>query len=78
MNGLLPICYRIRQHRAGLDGLGKSDLARKIGTYRNVAVQNRTATAELQNRCSTAELTRHIKDLASEPAFCHRIAIARK
>jgi hypothetical protein len=35
-------------------------------------------TCGLQNRCSTAELTRHIKDLASEPAFCHRIAIARK
>ena len=35
-------------------------------------------TFALQKRCSTAELTRHIKDLASEPAFCHRIAIARK
>jgi hypothetical protein len=35
-------------------------------------------TNGLQNRCSTAELTRHIEDLASASAFCHRIAIARK
>jgi hypothetical protein len=78
-------CYRFA---TGFAGTGQNEAvrdrgqwplrARKCWTTQDAPAQNETGITELQNRCSTAELTRHIKDLASEPAFCHRIAIARK